>query len=715
MKKFLLLIFLFLGSLSLTRADEGMWLPMFIDRLNYTDMQKMGLQLSAEEIYSVNRSSLKDAIVQFGNGCTGELISGQGLLLTNHHCGYGAIQAKSSVEHDYLTDGFWAYAPEEELPIEGLTVKFLVSISDVSQEMLKQLAGITDEDARNKKIKEISAVMEKKAVEGTHYTASVRSFFEGNEFYLFIYEIYEDVRLVGAPPSSIGKFGADTDNWMWPRHTGDFSMFRVYTDPEGNPAKYSKNNVPLKPRHFLPINIGGYKKGDFAMILGYPGTTERYLTSYGIGLYMSQSYPTRVSIRGKKLEIMLKDMQADPAVRIKYASKYAGIANYWKNFMGVMKAVNRLKIEEKKRLLESQFSRWCSGDSELAAKYGNLFGNMEKAYKEFSKYNIARLYYIEAVLGCEAMSLSRHFKPLIELLNSKTPDQAAIAKKTEELRGIIAGFYKNYNKDTDLRLTKAMLAMYYQNVPRNQQPEFMLSWGDKHKGDFSAMADAAFAKSMFVDPARVEAFLNKPSAAALLKDPLYQHMVSFSQANDALNDGLNAATNQLAICKRTFIAGLREMQPDRKFYPDANSTMRLTYGKVLDYSPADAVRYDYYTTLDGVMAKEDPNNWEFVVAPGLKTLWKNKDYGRYAQDGTVRTCFLTDNDITGGNSGSPVLNAKGELIGLAFDGNWEAMSGNILFEPEVQRTINVDIRYVLFVIDKYANAKNLIAEMAIVQ
>jgi len=715
MKKFFVLFILLWSSLFVSRADEGMWLPMFIDRLNYTDMQKMGLQLSAEEIYSINRSSLKDAIVQFGGGCTAEMISGQGLLITNHHCGYGSIQAKSSVEHDYLTDGFWAYSLAEEIPIEGLTVKFLVSIKDVTGDVLSQLGSITDEDARNLKLKEIAASMEKTATEGTHYTANVRSFFEGNEFYLFVYEVFEDVRLVGAPPSSVGKFGADTDNWMWPRHTGDFSMFRVYTGPDGKPAAYSKNNVPLKPRHFLPVNIGGYKKGDFAMILGYPGTTERYLTSYGIDLYMSQSYPTRVDIRARKLEIMLKDMQADPSVRIKYASKYAGIANYWKNFLGVMKAVNRLKIIDKKKILEEQFTKWCNGDEVLASKYGKVFDMMSNAYQDIAKYNIARTYYGEAVFGCEAMALSRHFKSLEELLNAKTQDQAAITKKTVGLKTIAAAFYKNYNKDTDIKLMKAMLAMYYKNVPRSQQPAFMLTAGDKTKGDFSAFTDAAYKTSMFGDQSKVEAFLTTPTLKTLQKDPLYKYMMAFMDANTALNDGLNAANNRLAISKRMFIAGLREMLPNQKFYPDANSTMRLTYGKVLDYSPADAVRYDYYTTLDGVMAKEDPNNWEFVVAPKLKELWKNKDYGQYAEGGTIHTCFLTDNDITGGNSGSPVLNAKGELIGLAFDGNWEAMSGNILFEPQVQRTINVDIRYVLFIVDKYANAQNLITEMSIVK
>ncbi len=713
-KLFVLLVFAW-SSLFVAKADEGMWLMMFLDRMNYADMQKMGLQLSAEQIYSVNQSSLKDAIVQFGNGCTGEIISSQGLLLTNHHCGYGSIQSKSTLEKDYLTDGFWAYSREEELAIEGLTVKFLIRMEDVSAQVLAKLGTVSDEAERTKKLREIATEMETAAVKGTHYQASVRNFFEGNEFYLFVYEIYEDVRLVGAPPSSIGKFGADTDNWMWPRHTGDFSMFRVYCGPDGKPAKYSPNNVPLKPKHVLPVNTSGYKPNDFAMILGYPGTTERYLTADGIDMYVNQSYPTRVQIRGRKLELMLADMQADPGVRIKYASKYAGISNYWKNFIGVIKAVNRLKTIEAKRIAEDEFQAWCKGDANLDAKYGSVLSRIRAAYDEQRKYNVARTYQQEAILGCEALSLSRHFKPLEELLNAKTQDVDAIKKRTAGLRGLVAYYHKNYNKATDCTITKAMFAMYYQYVPRDQQPASIVSAGDKNLGNFDALVEAAFRSSMFCDTTKLYAFLDKPNLSTLKKDPLYQYMNTFTNSYNALSENYDRASRELSAAKRLYVAGLMEMRRGQKLYPDANGTMRLTYGKVMDYSPADAVRYDYFTTLDGVMDKEDPNNWEFVVAPKLKELWQNKDYGPYAENGQLHTCFLTNNDITGGNSGSPVLNAKGELIGLAFDGNWEAMSGNLLFEPEVQRTINVDIRYVLFIIDKYANAQNLIQEMNLVQ
>jgi hypothetical protein len=714
MKKFLLFLIYCWISLSSVLADEGFWMPLFIDQMNYSDMQKYGLKLTAEDIYSYNHSSIKDAIVQFGGGCTASVISDQGLLLTNHHCGYGALQAKSSVMHDYLTDGFWANSRKEELPIEGLTVKFLISIENVTTDVLSKISGAANEDERNAKIKEIAAKIEKDAVEGTQYVANLKSFYEGNEFYLFVYAIYKDVRLVGAPPTSIGKFGGEADNWMWPRHTGDFALFRIYTSPDGKPAEYSDKNVPLKSKYSLPINIGGYKKDDFTMLIGYPGATERYLTSNGIDSYINQTYPTKIAIRGMKLDIMLKDMKTFPIVRMKYASKYASISNYWKNYIGVVKAVKRLKIEDKKRILENLFMDWCQKDPKAMEKYGQLFSTMEEAYKEIAKYNVARIYYQEAVLGCEAMAAARHFKVLEDLLSAQPLDKDALNNKVDELKGIMTQIYKNFSVNTDTKMMKAMLAMYYTSVPREQQPHFMLSTGDKTKGDFSVFVDNAYKESIFSDLTLIEEFLKAPSLKTLEKDQMYIAIMNFTEANNALSKNLDAANNKLAVQKRLFIAGLHEMFPDKKFYPDANSTMRLSYGRVLDYRPADAVRYDYYTTLDGLMAKEDSSNWEFVVPAYLKELWKKKDYGQYADNGELRVCFLTDNDITGGSSGSPVINAKGEIIGITFDGNWEAMSNNFLFEPEMQRTINVDIRYVLFVIDKYANAQNLIKEMKIV-
>ena len=714
MKKLFVLFFVFLATLG--RADEGMWLPLLIERLNYVDMQKEGLKLTAEEIYSINHSSLKDAIIQFGNGCTGEMISSQGLVLTNHHCGYGAIQSHSTIEHDYLADGFWAMNLKEELPNEGLTARFLVRIEDVTVRVLEGLNDQMTESERNSKISELSKVIQSEATQGTGYDARVASFFNGNEFYLFVYEVFRDVRLVGAPPSSIGKFGADTDNWMWPRHTGDFSLFRVYAGPDGKPATYSDENIPMKPRHHLPVSLDGYEKGDFAMIMGYPGSTDRYLTSWGVNLAVEISNPTIVKIRGKKLDIMRKDMDADREVAIKYASKYAGISNYWKYFIGQTRGLKRLKVLEDKQKIESEFQAWVNADPTRTEKYGKVLSDIESAYKTYGEYTLQRWYFIESVMrGAEVMTLAQSFTGLGNELGEKTPSQEKMTRMKEALGKSVERHFKNYNRPTDVKLLSAMLQMYYENVPVQQQPEAFRQMVEKNKGDFKVLADRIFARSIFADEAKVRAFLEKPSLKVLKKDPAYTLSVMMVEKYRENQKNLNAANEMLERGNRLFVAGLREMQPERKFYPNANSTMRLTYGKVLDYYPADAIHYNYVTTLKGVMEKEDPDNWEFVVPAKLKALYEKKDFGPYAMDnGQMPVAFLSTTDITGGNSGSPVINGKGELIGLAFDGNWEAMSGDIAFEPELQRTISVDIRYVLFIIDKYAGAKNIINELTLV-
>jgi hypothetical protein len=710
MKRLLIIALLILGMFPVLRADEGMWLPLFVSRLNYVDMQKMGLHLTAEEIYSINHSSMKDAIIQFGNGCTAEVVSAEGLVLTNHHCGYGSIQSHSSVEHDYLTDGFWAMNKNEELSNPGLTAKFLVRIEDVSARVLHEITSSMTEKERSDKVHEIAKKIQDEAIKGTHYEANVRSFFNGNEYYLFVYEIFKDVRLVGAPPSSIGKFGADTDNWMWPRHTCDFSMFRIYTAPDGTPAEYSKANVPLKPKQFLPVSLNGVHKDDFAMIMGYPGTTDRYLTSYGVKLAVDQTGPTIVSIRAKKLDIMRQDMDADAAVRIKYASKYAGIANYWKFFIGQTKGLKRLGVYDQKKQIEANFTQWVNEDQGRKGKYGEALSDISQAYAELEKYNISRIYFSEAIRGMEVVAFSRNFESLYNELKNKTPDQAKIADLVKKLHETADKFFKDYNESTDRKLMAAMLEMYYKNVPSDQQPAQMADIVKRCNGDFSKYAEWAFKETFLACPVMVNAFLDKPSLKTLEKDPVFSLWQAFSTSKKT-DDETNKANELLDRGNRLFVAGLREMQPDKKFYPNANSTMRLTYGQVLDYYPADAVHYDYKTTLKGVMEKEDSTNWEFVVPAKLKQLYKTKDFGPYAENGELMTCFLTNNDITGGNSGSPVINADGQLIGLAFDGNWEAMSGNIAFEPALQRTICVDIRYVMFIIDKYAGARNLVDEL----
>ncbi|HPR56816.1 MAG TPA: S46 family peptidase [Bacteroidales bacterium] len=711
-----IIVLLFLTISFSAKADEGMWLPLFIERLNYTDMQEKGLKLTAEEIYSINHSSLKDAVIIFGRGCTGEIVSDKGLIFTNHHCGYGAIQSHSTVEHDYLSDGFWASSLEEEIPTPGLTATFLIRIEDVTGKVQAVLNDEMTEDKRNEEIKKISKQLSDAATEGTHYNASVRSFFAGDEFYLFVYEVFTDVRLVGAPPSSIGKFGADTDNWMWPRHTGDFSIFRIYTSPEGKPAEFAKENIPLKPRHFLPISLDGVQNNDFAMIMGYPGSTDRYLSSWGVELAIKESNPTVVAIRDKKLKIMRQYMDVSDEIRIQYASKYAGTSNYWKYFIGQTRGLKRLKVVDKKRAEEAAFTEWVNANPERRQMYGNALDLRRTAVEKKREYNLTSIYMNEAISrGSEILMFSRRFSKLSELLQEKNPDNAAVDKEVKKLRESVAGFFKNYHAPLDKELLGAMLEMYYNNVPASNQPELLNEIHKKYKGDFAAYAEAVFAKTKFASLTNVNKLLDKPSAKAIDKDPVTVLAKAFADLQSKFEPLQVEVADLAAKGERLYIRGLREMKKnDKVFYPDANFTMRLTYGTISDYYPADAVHYDYITTLTGVMEKEDPSNWEFEVPEKLKELYRQKDYGMYGQDGEMIVAFISNNDITGGNSGSPVMNGNGELIGIAFDGNWEAMSGDIAFEPELQRTISVDIRYVLFIIDKFAGAKNLIDELTIV-
>jgi len=715
MKKIAFIIILLQAIVAGTlHADEGMWLPLFIERLNYVDMQKEGLHLTAEEIYSINHSSLKDAIIIFGGGCTGEMVSDEGLVLTNHHCGYGSIQSHSSVDHDYLTTGFWAMNQSEELPNDGLRARFLVSITDVTQDVLSELKEAISEADRAARLKEISKKLELNATSDNQYETRVSGFYNGNEYYLFVYETFRDVRLVGAPPSSIGKFGGDTDNWMWPRHTGDFSVFRVYATPDGKPADYSSINVPYKPKHHLPISIKGVQKNDFAMILGYPGSTDRYLTSYGINLILEKANPAIVKIRTKKLEIMQADMDASDEVRIKYASKYFGTANTWKNKIGESRGLKRLKVIDKKRELEDRFADWVNGDKDRMLKYSDALLNLSNAYEAISATELATRYNAEAInRGCEIITFMRSYQSLADELAKPPAEAKELKSLTKKLQIASGKYFKDYDAATDSKLLAAMLDIYRRDVEAKYQPSMLAEIDKKYKGDFTAYASRIFDRSIFASQERVFAFLKNPSLKTLQKDPGYKLMTAFSENSKRIDALTQASTDLLARGRRLYMAGLREMQPDKKFYPDANSTMRLTYGKVLDYYPADAVHYDFVTTLKGVMEKEDSTNSEFEVPTKLRQLYQQKDFGRYGKNGEMITCFLTNNDITGGNSGSPVMNGDGELIGLAFDGNWEAMSGNIAFEPDLQRTICVDIRYVLFVIEKYAGAGNLINEMTI--
>ena len=738
MKKItIILLFFILASFGKTYADEGMWLPMFVERLNYTDMQKAGLQLTAEEIYSVNNSSLKDAIVGLSNGptpsgyfCTGEIVSDQGLLFTNHHCGYDIIQKHSSVEHDYLTDGFWAASLKEELPNPDFSVSFLIKMADVTDSVMAVLNDTMTAQDRSAAVRKKTGELRKSWSEDGKYNVVVKSFFEGNEYYLFVYEVYTDVRLVGAPPSAVGKFGGDTDNWMWPRHTGDFSIFRVYTGPDGKPADYSPDNIPLKPKHHLPISLDGVQKGDFSMIWGFPGNTDRYLSSYGVDFNLEKQYPAIIELFGDKLQTWKEFMDADQKVKIQYASKYAVTANTWKYLIGQTRGLKRLNVSEKKTFTEKDFAEWAAADPVRSEKYGKVLGSLKSGYEQMGGSIEPMLYTNMAGLGgAEIIGYAMEFASLADLLKpvdkkdvpkdkklAKTmmeDRQKQLTKTIEGLREGAAEHFKNYHAAADKKVFEVLTAKYLNKVPADMQPAVLKKMLSKEKGSVQAVADMIFSESVFASEAAVNAFLNKPDLKKLNNDPALQLANGYMEMAMGAAGPFRSAQSSIATAKRLFIDGLRKMQPDKVFYPDANSTMRMTYGSVQDYIPADAVHYDFVTTTKGILEKEDPTNDEFIVPAYLKELIEKQDFGPYGNDGQLVTCFLSTNDITGGNSGSPIINGKGELIGIAFDGNWEAMSGDIAYETELQRTINVDIRYVLFIIDKYAGATRLIDELTI--
>lgn len=700
----------------MVHADEGMWLLSTLKQLNEAEMQKMGFKLNADDIYNINKASMKDGIVHFGGGCTGEIVSPDGLILTNHHCGLDYIQSLSSIEHDYLKNGFWAATRADELPAPGLSVRFLIRMEDVTQKVKSEMSDTLSEADFQAKLVSVFAKITKEATENTGYIADVRSTFGGNEFYLFVYEKYEDVRLVGTPPMSIGNFGGDTDNWMWPRHTGDFSMFRVYMSPDGKPAKYSKDNVPMKSKYYFPVNIKGLQEGDFTMIMGYPGRTDRYATSYSIENSLDITSPSLVKIRDKRLNVINEAMASSDEIRIKYQSKKNRVSNYWKYYIGQQKQLKRMKVLDQKRNQENKFNEWVNADKKRKMEYGFVLNALQNSYMESRKYAKVRVYMSEALLGTEVLRYAMSFGALEKALNEKTPNQEDIQAKTAMLKSQVDDYFDEYDAGVDKKVFAVLMKTFMEDIAPEQRAPSLAKMLGKNKGNYEKWADYVFSKSIFADKNKVLEFLKDPSAKTIHNDPAFQ--IINDQSNfytDNFRDAARKAELNQAANNRKYIQGLREMMPEKKFSPDANSTMRLTYGKVKNYNPADAVKYDWISTIEGVMQKMDNTNTEFVVPDKLAELYNNKDYGRYAKNGTLYTCFITDNDITGGNSGSPVINGNGEIVGLAFDGNWEAMSGDIKFDENYKRTIAVDIRYVLFCIEKFGGAKHIVDEMKVVE
>lgn len=698
-----------------TVADEGMWLPMLLGEQVYTDMVKKGLKLNKDQLYHINKASIKDAIIIFGGGCTGEIVSKEGLIFTNHHCGYDAIAKASSVEHNYLRDGFWAKSKAEEIPAPGISVQFLLKIEDVTAKVNEATKGMSPSEMQQK-LQGILTQIGNDAVKGTSLEGRVISFFKGNQFLLFVYERYRDVRLVGAPPESIGKYGGDTDNWEWPRHTGDFSVFRVYTDKNGKAAEYNKENIPMKPKWYLPVSIKGVKDGDFSMIYGFPGGTNRYETSFGVKLKTEIDNPSLVALRDIRLKLMFDEMKKDPAVKLQLAGSYARIANYWKFFDGETKQLLKYDVYGQKQKEEGLFLDWAKGKPE----YETIFEEWRGVFDAWRPYAKHRMYLNEGILGSPVLAFANQFSALDQQLSSGASTET-VSKTAEGLKKAFTDFLAGENVVSDRNILAAVINMFYNDIDKEQLPLAFYNWmkgkfGDLNNvGTFNAYAEYVFKNSLFLNKEKMEAFLAKPDTATLHNDPAYFTVNAFNKNFARYSSFQQDFTVKNADLGRRYLKGVLEMNKGKKMYPDANFSMRVSYGQVKSYQPRDAVNYSYVCTMSGIMEKYKPGDYEFDLPQKLVDLYKAKDFGQYAdkEHNDIIVSFITTNDITGGNSGSPVLNGKGELIGLAFDGNYEALSHKIAFDKDLNRTINVDVRYVLFVIDKLGGASNIINELDI--
>ena len=717
MKKIVFAFFLSVALVYRAAADEGMWLPMLLGQQVYNDMVKKGLKLTKEQLYSVNKASLKDAIVIFGNGCTGEIVSAEGLIFTNHHCGYGQIAAASTTEKNYLKDGFYARNKGAEIPAPGLSVRFLLRVEDVTKEVMDSLKGLTGAERATAQSRVLSNINGRMSDTTKKVETAVSSLFKGNQFLAFVYQRYTDVRLVGTPPESIGKFGGDTDNWEWPRQTGDFSVWRVYA-ANGQPAAYNASNTPLKPKWFLPVSLKGVKKGDYAMTWGYPGSTNRYETSYGVQLATDINNPTLVKLRDVRLKYMFEEMKKDPATKLQLASDYAGIANYWKFYDGETKQLLNYDVYGQKQKQEQAYINWAKGKPE----YQNIFTDLQKAYIDWRPYALHRVYLLEGIFGSPLLAFASSLQQVENAMVKQGTATADIQKAVDAANQARQNFLKSHNRVSDQNIVAAVLQMYYNDVPKDQQPQGLYTAIRNQYGPldqaatYQKYADAIFKNTMILDDARWSAFVKNPDANALQQDLAYNLASTFVKNYTGkyapLYQQFVARNNEFG---RLYLKGIMEMNPNKVMYPDATFTMRVSYGTVDSYQPRDAVHYDYVTTMKGVLEKYKPGDYEFDLPANLLELARKKDYGQYkdARTGELVVNFITNNDITGGNSGSPVLNGNGELIGLAFDGNYEALSHKMTFNKDLNRTICVDIRYVLWCIDKLGGATNIIQELNI--
>jgi hypothetical protein len=702
----------------LTKADEGMWMPQLIDALNFKDMKKNGFKLTAKEIYDINKASMKDAVAIFGGGCTAEVISNKGLILTNHHCGFSSIAALSTVENDYLKNGYFAMNQNQEIYCKGLTVTFIKRIEDVTAKALENIKPGFSELQKDSTIQANIKNLESIAEKGTHYNAFIRPFYYGNEYYLFVTEVFKDIRLVGAPPESIGKFGGETDNWVWPRHNADFSMFRIYSNAQNKPSDFSADNVPYTPAYSFPISLKGTEKDDFTMVYGFPGRTQEYLTSYAVELLVKQQDPIRVKLREKRLAIMEEDMKKNDTIRLMYANRYAGVANAYKKWKGEMIGLQKSDAISKKKKSEGDFIKLFGTDKVKSDKYNNLLKEFRKVYEDYASLSKQYDYFSECLWGVDGIRMAGSFINVFAELKKK---QAGKENKfAEVLKSTVPAIpFKNFNKETDKKLFKAMMDIYITDVERNIMPVHLDSLLTAFGGNTALLTEYIYNNSGFIDNGKAKnMFLDFEKNAALYeRDPLYMlSSAIYQHYQKTVIPQITYYDKQINFLQKEYMQGMRENMKDKKFYPDANGTMRVSFGKVADYSGKDGIEYLHFTTLDGLVEKNKSGEEDFYVKPRLLELYEKKDFGQYAdKNGKLRTAFIGSNHTTGGNSGSPVLNAKGQLIGTNFDRNWEGTMSDVMYNGSFCRNIILDVRYTLWMVDKYAGAGYLLKEMKIIK